>query len=443
MVEHITKLKNVYFRTAQFAKINLETVYVFLVSGDEEIDRKTIEIVPEFCIEKNYKQAILMGSMPSYESEYDYIRVDKEYIHYLLILQRTFHPFRNILMNKSEGYDDWDFYSFAGENGLNLEYLIRAVVFDMFSPNKNKMIPTLPPNKQPEVEWENIRDRIKKATLDYEELRNRYKGQYLLIHPYASGDMYMSCLYLEDYIKRCSIDQYKILCANKSSQSVGKLFGFNPIEEDREMLLNAILYARMYGFDDLRIKNTHAYPVNSRGHHVWHQIDFNTYVQRWVFQSKTKKVVPKLVQKGSLRLFEEKNLIPKRTILISPFSYTMEPMKDIVFEEIVAELSNRGYMVCTNIWGDEKPLLGTIGIQIPYDYVIDFVDNCAGFVGMRSGLCDIVSSTSTKMVVYHKEFCFNQFSLERMGLKTNNILEICIDVLPKEVIVEKTLKAFK
>lgn len=45
MVEHITKLKNIYFRTAQFAKYNLETVYVFLVSGDEEIDRKTMEII--------------------------------------------------------------------------------------------------------------------------------------------------------------------------------------------------------------------------------------------------------------------------------------------------------------------------------------------------------------------------------------------------------------
>lgn len=443
MAGRISELKTAYFKTASFAKVNLETVYVFLTSEDEEINRKTVDIIPEFCREKGYKEAVLMGNMLEYKSQYEFVKVSEEYIQNLLILQRAFHPFRNILMNNSVGYDDWNYYAFADEDGLDKEYLIREVVFDLFSTNKNKMIPTLPDNKQPENEWRIIRDGIEKATSDYEEMRSRYQNQYLLIHPYASGDMYMSCLYLDDYVKSNSIANYKVLCANKSSQNVGELFGFDPIIEDREKLLNVILYGRIVGFENLEFKNTHAYPVNSRGHHVWHKIDFNTYIQRWVFQSETKNVVPKLSQEDSRYLFDENNLVPERTLLISPVSHSVEPMTEDFYNIIVEQLKSRGYMVCTNVCGDEKPLLGTISIQIPYDCVIDFVNKCAGFIGMRSGLCDIVSSTKSKMVVYHREFCFKQFSLESMGLKTDNILEMCIDVEPKEAIVENTINFLK
>lgn len=440
MDEFIEKLKTTYFRTASFAKVNLDTVYVFLVS-DDEINRRTVDIIPEFCSAKGYKKAILMGEMTDYKSQYEYANVSKEYIQYLLILQRAFHPFRNILMNTSSGYDDWDYYSFADEYGLDKEYLIREVVFDLYSPNKNKMIPILPANKQPKTEWDSIRDRIEKATIDYEEIRKLYRDTFLFLQPYASGDMYMSCLYLDNYIKRQSISSYKVICANNSSRKVGELFGFNPIMEDREKLLNVILYGRVVGFDGLEMKNTHAYPVNSRGYHVWHKLDFNTYVKHWVFQSEKRIVTPKLSQEDSLYLFEQKNLVLDKTILISPVSHSVEPIKDKIYEKVVEKLNNKGYVVCTNVCGDEKPLPGTIGVQIPYSCVIDFVNKCAGFIGMRSGLCDVISSTSSKMVVYHREFCFNQFSLERMGLKTDNILELCIDTLSEEDVVEKTIEA--
>ena len=53
---------------------------------------------------------------------------------------------------------------------------------------------------------------------------------------------------------------------------------------------------------------------------------------------------------------------------------------------------------------EESPIEGTIGVFVRYAQIIDFLEKAGGFVGFRSGFCDIVSGAKTKKaVLYPKE----------------------------------------
>lgn len=136
-------------------------------------------------------------------------------------------------------------------------------------------------------------------------------------------------------------------------------------------------------------------------------------------------------------IFEKYSLIPGRTILLAPYAGKHEmwgiPME--FYAKLAAQLREAGYMVCTNS-GDmrrEPPVPGTIALLIPHRLVRAFCEMAGGFVGLRSGLCDMVSAAERckKIVLYgkmpipsavatHQEF----FSIKNMGL--------CADVEEEE-----------
>ena len=110
-----------------------ERFLAYLASGDDEIDELTLNVIPEFCKKKGYEKVLLVGNKRSVSSTYTYVQVESVLIDGLMAIQRYFHPFRNVFFNNSKGYDDGDYYNFDGEYGIDKTYLIKQVVFDMFS----------------------------------------------------------------------------------------------------------------------------------------------------------------------------------------------------------------------------------------------------------------------------------------------------------------------
>ena len=95
-----------------------------------------------------------------------------------------------------------------------------------------------------------------------------------------------------------------------------------------------------------------------------------------------------------------------------------------MWAQVVNELNNKGYTVCTNVASKkEKAIKGTIPLFIPYKQLVPFLDEAGYFIGIRSGICEVLaSSTCKKIVLYKKGFDWNgkdsldYFSLSKMGL---------------------------
>lgn len=112
------------------------------------------------------------------------------------------------------------------------------------------------------------------------------------------------------------------------------------------------------------------------------------------------------------------------SVLLSPYANTVTDVSATFWEHIAQECKKRGYQVFTNSIGESEPVIaGTEGIFIPFSEIIDFVEAAGCFIGVRSGLCDIISSAKAKKIILYPEgklfracSTYDYFSLNQMGL---------------------------
>ena len=106
-------------------------------------------------------------------------------------------------------------------------------------------------------------------------------------------------------------------------------------------------------------------------------------------------------------------------------------MISVFWEALADGLKNKGFSVCTNSSGENEPaIFGTTAIFVPLNIVPQFISKSGYFIGVRSGLCDVISAaTAKKIILYDAEerffnsSSFEYFSLKRMGL-SNDVVEI-------------------
>lgn len=262
----------------------------------------------------------------------------------------------------------------------------------------------------------------------YNKIQDTYKNAFIFLCPYAgTGDIYLIGLYLKQYMSCNGIDNYIVTIPGIGCCKVAKLFGikcFNLSTEETEDLLS---YVRLVGYQKSRtyVLNDCFFQVMVKRLRGYKNVDFHTMFQKCVFRLNDKVEKIQIIQENSDEIFDKYNLYKGKTILLSPYANTIHTMSEDFWCILANKLKKKGYCVCTNVNGEnEKPIKGTIGIFIPYVQIIDFLNKSGGFIGMRSGLCDIVSSTTAKMAVlypYGNIFgtcsTFDYFSLEKMKLK--------------------------
>lgn len=148
-------------------------------------------------------------------------------------------------------------------------------------------------------------------------------------------------------------------------------------------------------------------------------------------------------------IFYRNDLIPGKTVLLSPYSTSQLPF--LFPEEFWIQLIHRfhaaGYTVCTNCAGAEQPLPGTIALFVPYQLLVPFLDRAGALVAIRSGLCDLAVTSTCKKVVLHTYKAMwwpdgNSISytgLRKMGL-CNEVLEFVPNMEHQRKAVNRILK---
>ena len=139
------------------------------------------------------------------------------------------------------------------------------------------------------------------------------------------------------------------------------------------------------------------------------------------------------------QMFAEHHLKKGRTLLVAPYAgrHNMMGIPTSYYEKIVASYRNAGFTVCTNIdpQGLEREIRGSIPLNIPYQFVQAFCAAGGHFLGIRSGLCDIVAAVQQcRMVVLYPDGPLGEgpgtwtefFSLSQMGM-SNQCKEIVIE----------------
>lgn len=278
-----------------------------------------------------------------------------------------------------------------------------------------------------ELDWR--QENLRKGAEAYTNFIAHYPNTWLFYNQRATGNTYLLGMYIFDYVKKNRIDNFIVWNKKESSQELCSLMGIPSKLEDRciDFLCD---FADVVGWKKMKFKvmdpyNTRTNLIKMRG---YKNIDFRTIYQYVLFEYGGDVSIPKLIQKDTDDIFMNTGLRKGHTVLISPYAYTISTIKKEIWTELICEIKHAGFDVCINC-NQEEWWEGEKCVFLQYSEVIDFLDKAGYFLGVRSGLCDIVTQSKCCMAVLYpmeqSNALFSYFSIEAMGLKKESIIEVC------------------
>lgn len=283
-----------------------------------------------------------------------------------------------------------------------------------------------------------LENRILEGKRIYEEIRRSWPEECILVRPYTgTGDIYLLGGYIGHIMQRLGKEKVILVVPRNSEKKVAELCGLNALVCPAEEAWKLLAFARMAGFDRLNIFSDNCNIDQERivGIEGYKNIDMHTLFQKMVFERDTKITHFYFYQENADLLFESHGLKKGRTVLLAPYAGTYKLFSMEQWERLAVLLMEKGFSVCTNVAGTESTAVeGTAAISIPYNKVTDFVNKAGFFIGIRSGLCDIVSASSAVMIVLYplnlveEGFYYRFFSLEKMELRKEKLLELEYDL---------------
>lgn len=269
----------------------------------------------------------------------------------------------------------------------------------------------------------------------HDQLIRKYGDITIFLCPYTgTGDIYLIGTFWDEYIKNEGIEDYIFVVISGACKKVAQIFDIKNIvclknQKDGEWLI------RYYSLcpDKVRLKllNDAWAQINDnltewfRGYKGWY---FTELFRKFVFDlpdtSRPRHPVFRDESSQLEILFRENGLVENKTVILSPYSNTLADLPDEFWIKITKFLLDKGYKVCTNSSGEQEPAIaGSIPIFFPLNIAPQFMDKAGIFIGVRSGLCDVISGSKAKKIIlydaenrFYNSSAYEYFSLIRMGL---------------------------
>lgn len=87
-----------------------------------------------------------------------------------------------------------------------------------------------------------------------------------------------------------------------------------------------------------------------------------------------------------------------RTVLLAPYAKSVLPVPWSFWEQTAEHHVSQGNVVATLVHGDEEPVPGALPLEVPIPELLDAVEHAGTFIGLRSGLCDVVHTARARKV---------------------------------------------
>lgn len=252
------------------------------------------------------------------------------------------------------------------------------------------------------------RERLERGKELKEELESRYPGCFKVLCPFpALGDVFFALSYLPYYLEKREIDRERVVycVVGTACGQVVSLFraSDNMVclpQKDMDKLVQACLYTE----DDNSFiaHQDRPYVVNLHRALYLKCIPLEMIYRCGVFglPADTEPVRP-----ASLQEYPGLDRIRRgRAVILSPYAKSVTALPEGVWSEIVADYQRRGFQCFTNVVGDEKPLEGTDGISPAITQLQSLVEWAGNFVGIRSGLCDVIKYADCDKVALFPDY---------------------------------------
>ena len=228
----------------------------------------------------------------------------------------------------------------------------------------------------------------------------------------ATGDVYLANLLLPEYLKKHHIKKYVLVGDPKGLKVIANLFGQQNVYAISRWKASALqCFYKLCGPEQTHITDLflwqHTMYFNRCRIRMEERFNFMDTYQYYVFAFDQPRPLhaphfPAATEEMKQR-WEACGIAEGKTVIIAPYAYSVTLLPDEMWRNIADGLDKLGYRVVFSLEpGKEKnPAPNYPSIFFPYAQSVSLLEYAGAFVGLRSGLCDIVSSAHCKMVILY------------------------------------------
>ena len=238
------------------------------------------------------------------------------------------------------------------------------------------------------------------------ELSQRYSKHFKVFCPFnALGDIYFMISYWPAYAKKRNID-YVVFCVlNSALADVIHMFGDYIVEVYEQKELDAMIQSALY------TKNENCFIAHQDRPYVVN-LTKALYIKRIPLEQiyccgvyglpvNTRPAKPS----ANKHVYKDIQSIPKgNAVVFSPYAKSVTAIDQKIWEDVVNYYVGAGYKCYTNVIGDEKALDGTEAISPSLLELRSVVERAGTFIGIRSGLCDILREANAKKIALYPDY---------------------------------------
>ncbi len=235
----------------------------------------------------------------------------------------------------------------------------------------------------------------------------RHLGAYKILCPFSAlGDIYMMMSYLQAFLEQRGIERCVIGVIGESCRQVVRMFGEYETERLEQKEMDRIIQAVLYTGDPESFipHQDRPYVVNLFRALYIKKIPLEQIYCCGVFG------LPRETRPASPVCFEpypDLEQIPEgKAVILSPYAKSVTALADSLWKKIIYFYAEQGYECFTNVNGEEQPLAGTKPLRADILQIRSAVERAGTFVGIRSGLCDVLKEAKAKKIALYPDYYY-------------------------------------
>lgn len=307
-----------------------------------------------------------------------------------------------------------------------------------------------------------VKCRFKKFTLKLEfvSLRNvaricktfktENKNEVFLLFPFIwLGDLFYVFSKLERYLEAKNIEDYVIVLMSEKAKKIAAMYGFDAQVLAPNKMKKLVRLSMVVGVAD-KFKIMHHNPAfiyynRANNWSGYHGLSLKDMLDICVFDNIKIDPTPPINVRNCNEVQKYFKLIgvrPEKTVVLSPHSNTLSGLSNQFWYKLCKEIKRYGFDVCCNAMPKEKQIKDVPIVNLDVAAIAAFVEKAGFFVGVRSGICDILAFTKCKKIILYPIDCSEKdrafFSLNTMWHK-EDFVELSY-IRSDEYMVEKVIK---
>ncbi len=241
------------------------------------------------------------------------------------------------------------------------------------------------------------------------ELSEKYPGYFKVFCPFnALGDIYFMISYWEAFAAQRNIGKAVFCVPNKTLSDVIHMFGDYSVEVYEQNELDAMIQSVIYTQDENSFiaHQDRPYVINLSKALYIKKIPLEQIYCCGVY-GLPKDTVPAKPE-FNRQIYKDIDSIPEgKAVVFSPYAKSVTAIDPNVWKDAVEYYNSAGYKCYTNVFGDEKPLDVTEPISPSLMEMRSVVERAGTFIGIRSGLCDILREADAKKIALYPDYNYS------------------------------------